>query len=211
VKRFENSIRAWSVSENDILFCSCFSHIGVDMGDVARHDGNGVWSAHSKGDLYVVTIHHGGRGSGMALQQAVEAIHSEDTHEHLVIWGDWNRRDSPLYANTRNVIDGMMLRAREGTERDNPNTPDDFTFDIECTDKVIARLKLSKYDKRLIRVIKHWYLGYQDYNQIADRFKTSEDVVKMLHWAAVSCVGRFRFIVKKDLKVLDSGSKAGVV
>lgn len=155
------------------ILCSCVSYVGAVFG--------------SRGD------------SRMPISKAVGAIHSEDTHEHLVIWGDWNRTDSPLAYSTTNGIHDMMQRAMEGTEREDPNTPDDFTFDIECTDKAIARLKLSRYDKRLIRVIKHWYLGYHDYHQIADTLKTSEDVVKMLHWAAVSCVGRFRFVVKKDL------------
>ena len=140
----------------------------------------------------------------MALQKVVRTIESEETHEHLVVWGDWSRLHSPPGQNSRNVIDVMMMRARDGTEREDPNTPADFTFDIECTDKAIARLKLSRYDRRLIRVIKHLYLGYDDYNRIADALRTSEDVVKMLHWAAVSCVGRFRYIVGKDLTIREN-------
>lgn len=143
------------------------------------------------------------------MNEAAEAIWSSETHEYLNTWADWTRGHQAVRG-TRNVLADMIKRASDGIYIPATDTAYDFTFDVEVTDKAVARLRMEGLH-RLKSIIMGWYLGRQSYFALSRSFRTSEDVIKMQHWAAVSAVGRFRFEVERELNKKRHSVKFGCV
>ncbi len=125
-------------------------------------------------------------------------IYNHPTHHELMQWAAWALPNKLTPASSSPIATLMKRAAEQEIEIVSNDDPYDFTFEIEVTDKAVARLR-HESDRRLFKLIKKYYLKSMSHWQIAQDFRTGEDVVKMLHWRALSAVMRHTYTVTEAL------------
>ena len=144
---------------------------------------------------------------------------SAEVRERLERWAAWSRGHQ-LVRGTKNVLADMIERAAGEVPGADCSSDYRFTFDIEVTDKAIARLKLhsnqahrtrKRYMKEAKRVLMSTYLGRLGLIEIATRMNVSTDYVRALLWYAESYVGRQVPEIERELRERENGRRVSPV
>ncbi|QDP53214.1 MAG: hypothetical protein GOVbin7744_17 [Prokaryotic dsDNA virus sp.] len=107
----------------------------------------------------------------------------DEIHNLLTEWGNWARTDS-LLNKPKHALYRMMSRI---IDDERPPSVDDMNDKTLVIERAVARLKTEK-DKRLLTLIKRYYLSRWDYIQLSARFKLSEQRIKEMHARALRLV-----------------------
>lgn len=123
---------------------------------------------------------------------------ADEIRERLERWANWTRGNQ-LVRGQKNVLADMIKRAAGEIPGLDSSVGYEFTFDIEVTDKAIARLKVDAHGanrrrrrhlRQAKRVLMSAYLGRRSAAELALQLNCSESHVKALLWFAESYVGR---------------------
>lgn len=123
---------------------------------------------------------------------------AEETRERLTTWANWTRGNQ-LVRGSKNVLADMIKRAAGEVPGLDTSVGYEFTFEIEVTDKAVARLKVDaqalpwqrrRYMKQAKRVLMSVYLGRRTPAELARQLNCPAEHIKSQLWFAECYVGR---------------------
>ena len=130
-------------------------------------------------------------------KSSISQLFTDRTHHLLLAWSGW-ARNHRLGESGENVL-SKLIRRREQDFSEGTDTPLDFSPEIEAVDKAVARLRHEK-DKRLRKFVMRYYLGRNNYLEIATALNSSEPQIRELHTRAVMVLKRHIDDVQNDME-----------
>lgn len=126
---------------------------------------------------------------------------SDEVRLRLIIWSAWVAGPQ-VYQSPGNPIAAMIKRAAGELQGDDISVPRELTFELEVTEKAIARMKQSGFrrDTQARKLLQQIYQYTIDVEEIARDRKWSPEMLRIQQWRAESIVGRYMMEVEKDLK-----------
>lgn len=122
---------------------------------------------------------------------------SKEVRYRLIRWFHW-ANGNHYYQNPDNPIAALMKRAEGYLPGEDCDIPRDLTFELEVTEKSVARMK-NRREKVYRRLLIDTYLNGKYLFEIALDKRWSEEKTSMMLWRAESIVGRYMIEVEKDL------------
>lgn len=116
--------------------------------------------------------------------------------DRLIDWSDW-ARGNQLLKRDIHPLAAMIRRAAGEMQGRDLSVPYDLTFELECVDKAVARLR--QQNPRYKRLIMRRYMGRVQIQQLARDLHQSEERVKEMLVRAEAQVGRNIHQVEIDL------------
>ena len=124
---------------------------------------------------------------------------SKEVRNRLIQWFYW-ANGNHMHLNPDNPIAALMKRAEGHLPGEPLDVPRELTFELEVTEKAVARMKNPR-DKIYRRLLIDTYLnGLYVFEMAGDR-RWSEEKTSMMLWRAESIVGRYMIEVEKQLTV----------
>ncbi len=129
---------------------------------------------------------------------------SEIVRLRLITWGAW-ANGPQMYRNPLSPIAAMIKRAAGELPGDDISVPRDLTFELDVTEKALARMKLSGFprDRQACRLLKRVYLHAVEPAELERAYNWSPELRKINLWRAESVASRYMIEVEKDQQLLE--------
>lgn len=128
---------------------------------------------------------------------------SDEVRVRLVTWGAW-AAGPQQYRNPMSPIAAMIRRAAGELPGDDISVPRELTFELEVTEKALARMKYSDVprDRVARKLLLRIYLHGVDPHELEFERGWTRDRRQAEMWRAESIVGRYMIEVERDPKLL---------
>jgi len=133
------------------------------------------------------------------LHASTDTPWSKEVQQRLARWYQWTRGNH-AFLHPDNPIAAMIKRAAGELPGDDLDVPRNLTFELEVTEKSVARMKNHR-ERQYRRLLIDTYLHGMFVFELALDRRWSEKKTKMMLWRAESIVGRHMIEVEKVLKI----------
>ena len=126
---------------------------------------------------------------------------SDEVRKRLSLWFFWSNGNH-MHLKSQSTISAMIKRAAGELPGDETDVPRELTFELEATEKALARMKLSDFprDKQARDLLIDIYLHGKPIEEIERERHWDPDRRRIEQWRAESIVGRYMIQAEKVIR-----------